>query len=165
MIYLNFGRLGVENHSSDGRWTLADQLEGNEDEYNNYRSMVVKFIKNKREMFEPFIEDEVPFDKYCKSMSEAGTSAGHMELQAASLVARTNICIHRHMSPCWYKSNFDKSEAGMIHLLQFLSNSDIPQHILIFWGMTFLLFSAYSSYAVSNSDYLKLYQKSDAYLS
>lgn len=46
-------------------------------------------------MFEPFVEDEVPFDKYCESMEEDGTWAGHMELQAASLVTRTNICIHR----------------------------------------------------------------------
>jgi len=46
-------------------------------------------------MFEPFIEDEVPFDEYCLSMENDGTWAGHMELQAASLVTRSNICIHR----------------------------------------------------------------------
>ncbi|KAL2522734.1 SEC-C motif-containing protein/OTU-like cysteine protease family protein [Forsythia ovata] len=95
---------------------LADQLEGDEDECNKYRTMVVEFIRNKREMFEPFIEDEVPFDEYCKSMGEDGTWAGHMELQAASLVTHTNICIHRHMSPRWYIQNFDKCEARMIHL-------------------------------------------------
>lgn len=46
-------------------------------------------------MFEPFIEDEVPFEEYCESMSKDGTWAGHMELQAASLVTGSNICIHR----------------------------------------------------------------------
>lgn len=46
-------------------------------------------------MFEPFIEDEVPFDEYCQTMEKDGTWAGHMELQAASLVTRNNICIHR----------------------------------------------------------------------
>lgn len=46
-------------------------------------------------MFEPFVEDEVPFDEYCQSMGEDGTWAGHMELQAASLVTHSNICIHR----------------------------------------------------------------------
>ncbi|KAL0395816.1 UNVERIFIED_CONTAM: OVARIAN TUMOR DOMAIN-containing deubiquitinating enzyme 7 [Sesamum calycinum] len=74
---------------------LADQLEGNEDEHEKYRNMVVRFIKNNREMFEPFVEDEVPFDEYCRSMGEDGTWAGNMELQAASLVTRSNICIHR----------------------------------------------------------------------
>lgn len=48
-----------------------------------------------REMFEPFIEDDVPFDEYCQSMEKDGTWAGHMELQAASLVTHSNICIHR----------------------------------------------------------------------
>ncbi|KAL8473063.1 hypothetical protein ACS0TY_029391 [Phlomoides rotata] len=95
---------------------LADQLEGDEDEHQKYRSMVVRFLKEKREMFEPFVEDEVPFDQYCKSMEEDGTWAGHMELQAASLVTRTNICIHRHMSPRWYIQNFDIHETRMIHL-------------------------------------------------
>lgn len=46
-------------------------------------------------MFEPFIEDDVPFEDYCKTMDDDGTWAGNMELQAASLVTRTNICIHR----------------------------------------------------------------------
>ncbi|KAL2246735.1 UNVERIFIED_CONTAM: OVARIAN TUMOR DOMAIN-containing deubiquitinating enzyme 7, partial [Sesamum indicum] len=95
---------------------LADQLEGNEDEHEKYRNMVVRLIKNNREMFEPFVEDEVPFDEYCRSMGEDGTWAGNMELQAASLVTRSNICIHRHMSPRWYIQNFDKHEARMIHL-------------------------------------------------
>ncbi|KAH7566611.1 hypothetical protein JRO89_XS08G0200600 [Xanthoceras sorbifolium] len=95
---------------------LADQLEGDEEEHGKYRSMVVQYIVNNRETFEPFIEDEVPFDEYCQSMDKDGTWAGHMELQAASLVTRSNICIHRNMSPRWYIQNFDYHEAHMIHL-------------------------------------------------
>ncbi|KAH1202610.1 OTU domain-containing protein 3 [Glycine max] len=95
---------------------VADQLEGNEEEHGKYRSMVVKHILDNREMFEPFIEDEVPFDEYCQSMENDGTWAGHMELQAASLVTRSNICIHRNMSPRWYIRNFDNRGVRMIHL-------------------------------------------------
>ncbi|GLT49378.1 hypothetical protein SLA2020_229390 [Shorea laevis] len=95
---------------------LADQLEGNEDEHGKYRSMVVQYIAKNREMFEPFIEDDVPFDKYSQSMAEDGTWAGHMELQAASLVTQSNICIHRNMSPPWYIKNFDSRGAQMVHL-------------------------------------------------
>ncbi|KAG8474725.1 hypothetical protein CXB51_031460 [Gossypium anomalum] len=69
-----------------------------------------------REMFEPFIEDDVPFDEYCQSMEKDGTWAGHMELQAASLVTRRNICIHRNMSPRWYIKNFQDRAARMVHL-------------------------------------------------
>ncbi|KAL9461363.1 hypothetical protein AB3S75_004374 [Citrus x aurantiifolia] len=78
--------------------------------------MVVQYIVKNRETFEPFIEDDVPFDEYCQSMETDGTWAGHMELQAASLVTHSNICIHRHMSPRWYIRNFDYHEARMIHL-------------------------------------------------
>ncbi|XP_061363618.1 OVARIAN TUMOR DOMAIN-containing deubiquitinating enzyme 7 isoform X2 [Gastrolobium bilobum] len=95
---------------------LADQLEGNEEEHQKYRSMVVKHILDNRETFEPFIEDEVPFDEYCQSMENDGTWAGHMELQAASLVTHSNICIHRNMSPRWYIRNYDDSGVRMIHL-------------------------------------------------
>ncbi|XP_021659834.2 OVARIAN TUMOR DOMAIN-containing deubiquitinating enzyme 7 isoform X3 [Hevea brasiliensis] len=95
---------------------LADQLEGSEKEHGKYRSMAVQYIMKNREMFEPFIEDEIPFDEYCQSMEKDGTWAGHMELQAASLVTRSNICIHQYMSPRWYIRNFDQCGARMVHL-------------------------------------------------
>ncbi|XP_058081809.1 OVARIAN TUMOR DOMAIN-containing deubiquitinating enzyme 7 isoform X6 [Magnolia sinica] len=95
---------------------LADQLEGNEEEHGKYRHMVVQYIMKHRQEFEPFIEDDVPFDEYCKSMEKDGTWAGNMELQAASLVTRSNICIHRVMSPRWYIRNFDSRGTCMIHL-------------------------------------------------
>ncbi|XP_073144937.1 OVARIAN TUMOR DOMAIN-containing deubiquitinating enzyme 7 isoform X3 [Henckelia pumila] len=95
---------------------LADQLEGNEDKHEKYRNMVVRFIKNNREMFEPFVEDEVPFDEYCRAMGQEGNWAGHVELQAASLATHCNICIHRLRSPRLYAHNFDVHEAPQIHL-------------------------------------------------
>ncbi|ONK55042.1 uncharacterized protein A4U43_UnF8250 [Asparagus officinalis] len=95
---------------------IADQLEGNEEEHAKYRNTVVQYILTHREDFEPFIEDEVPFDEYCKSMEKDGTWAGNLELQAASLVTRRNICIHQANSPRWYISNFSGGETTMIHL-------------------------------------------------
>ncbi|URD75185.1 OTU domain-containing protein [Musa troglodytarum] len=79
---------------------LADQLEGNENDHQKYREMVVNYIFKNREDFEPFIEDDVPFDKYCQSMEKDGSWAGHMELQAVSLVTKRNICIHRASFSC-----------------------------------------------------------------
>ncbi|KAL1196513.1 OVARIAN TUMOR DOMAIN-containing deubiquitinating enzyme 7 [Cardamine amara subsp. amara] len=105
--------------TSDGNCffrAISDQLEGNEDEHSKYRNMVVQYIVKNREMFEPFIEDDVPFEDYCKTMDDDGTWAGNMELQAASLVTRSNICIHRNMSPRWYIRNFEDIRTRMIHL-------------------------------------------------
>lgn len=95
---------------------VADQLEGNEDEHPKYRNMVVDFIEAHREDYEPFLEDEVPFDEYCKNMRETSTWAGHMELQVISLVTHTNICIHRILSPRWHIQNYKSIEAHCIHL-------------------------------------------------
>ncbi|XP_031482243.1 OVARIAN TUMOR DOMAIN-containing deubiquitinating enzyme 7 [Nymphaea colorata] len=95
---------------------IADQLEGNEEEHAKYRHMVVEYIMKHREEFEPFIEDDVPFDEYCQSMGNDGTWAGHMEIQAASLVCHSNICIHHSMSPRWYIKNFPCHGNRMIHL-------------------------------------------------
>ncbi|ONM12339.1 SEC-C motif-containing protein / OTU-like cysteine protease family protein [Zea mays] len=96
---------------------MGDQLEGDEEEHMKYRDMVVDYIVKHREEFEPFIEDEVPFEEYCNSMLKDGTWAGHMELQAASLLTRRNICIHMLNSPRWYINNFSGREAtNMVHL-------------------------------------------------
>ncbi|ERN12095.1 hypothetical protein AMTR_s00035p00239450 [Amborella trichopoda] len=105
--------------TSDGNClfrALADQLEGNEEEHHKYRVLVVDHITKHREEFEPFIEDDVPFDEYCQSMKQDSTWAGHMELQVASLVTHCNICIHRVMSPRWYIRNFSSSRTHMVHL-------------------------------------------------
>ncbi|KAL6844393.1 hypothetical protein ACP4OV_026066 [Aristida adscensionis] len=112
--------LKIVEVTSDGNCffrAMGDQLEGSEEEHMKYRAMVVEYIVKHREEFEPFIEDEVPFDEYCDSMLKDGTWAGHMELQAASLVTRRNICIHMLNSPRWYINNFSGREAtNMVHL-------------------------------------------------
>ncbi|XP_051126746.1 OVARIAN TUMOR DOMAIN-containing deubiquitinating enzyme 7 [Andrographis paniculata] len=95
---------------------LADQIEGDEDEHEKYRKMAVKCLKENPMMFQPFVEDEVPFNKYCESMAKNGTWAGNLELQAASLVTRCNICIHSPMLPRLYIRNFNDNEVRMIHL-------------------------------------------------
>lgn len=120
-LRVQFDQLGLKiiQVAADGNCffrALADQLEGNEGEHIKYRNMVVQYILSNRENFEPFIEDEVPFDEYCQSMIKDGTWAGNLELQAASLVFKRNICIHRANYPRWYISNFNDRETTMIHL-------------------------------------------------
>ena len=42
---------------------IAHQIEGNEEEHSRYREMVVEYIMQHREDFEPFIENNVNFDE------------------------------------------------------------------------------------------------------
>ncbi|KAI5068093.1 hypothetical protein GOP47_0016438 [Adiantum capillus-veneris] len=81
---------------------VADQLEGNEEEHSKYRKMVVDYIEGHQKDYEPFLEDDVPFDDYCKNMRETSTWAGHMELQLSS--------------PRWHIYNFSRATARCIHL-------------------------------------------------
>jgi hypothetical protein len=76
-------------------WGVQKFLESSE--------LVSEHMQDHREEFEPFVEDEVPFDEYCKTMRDDGTWAGHMELQATSLVTYHNICIHQVLEPLCHK--------------------------------------------------------------
>lgn len=42
---------------------ISDQLEGMPEHYDRIRQQCVSFIEENRDNFEPFIEDDVPFDK------------------------------------------------------------------------------------------------------
>jgi len=95
---------------------VADQLDGDEDQHSKYRQMVLDYIEKHRDDFEPFMEDEVPFEDYCKTMREETTWAGHVELQATSLVTRTNICIHQLKTARWHIRNFDTADTKTVHL-------------------------------------------------
>jgi OTU domain-containing protein 3 len=85
---------------------IADQLEGDEEQHAEYRKKVVDYLEEHREDFEPFLEEDVTFEEYCSTMRQDGTWAGHMELQATSLVTESDICIHRLDFPRWQIMNF-----------------------------------------------------------
>jgi OTU domain-containing protein 3 len=100
--------LGLKIHpvTADGNCfyrAVADQLEGNEEAHGEYWHLAVDYIQDHWEEFEPFVEDEVPFDEYCKTMRDDGNWAGHMELQATSLVTHHNVCIHQVLEPLCHK--------------------------------------------------------------
>ena len=95
---------------------IADQLEGDEEQHAKYREMVVQYIIDHRENFEPFVEDDENFDEYCSRMKESGTWAGHMEIQATSMATRTNICIHRLKSSCLNIHNFNTRNSRTLEL-------------------------------------------------
>ncbi|CAM6033947.1 unnamed protein product, partial [Sphagnum compactum] len=111
--------LKVRSVTADGNCffrAIADQLDGQEEQHATYRQSVVDYVQEHREEFEPFVEDEVPFEEYCSTMREDGTWAGNMELQATSLVTGCNICIHQLKTPRWHIRNFESADACTLHL-------------------------------------------------
>lgn len=77
--------------------TLAHttRLQGDESDHSSLRQRIVAFMCDHAEDFSPFVEDDQGFDKYAARMRREGVWAGHMELQAASLLLAANICIHQ----------------------------------------------------------------------
>ena len=48
---------------------ISDQIDGTPERYDKYRQECVSFIEQNRFDFEPFIEDDVPFDTVTNSHS------------------------------------------------------------------------------------------------
>jgi len=54
-----------------------------------------------REDFEPFVEDDVPFQTHVRQLSQPGTYGGHDALVAFARMFKVNIVIHQLNSPLW----------------------------------------------------------------
>lgn len=89
--------LWIKDIESDGAClfrAIADQMEGGAgDNHDAYRERCVDYIKNHRNDFEPFMEDD--FESYCKRMREITTWGGHLEAQALAKSLGVNILIYR----------------------------------------------------------------------
>jgi len=95
---------------------IADQLDGNPDNHPKYRKRICEYIEINRLDFEPFIEDDEPFDEYMTRMKRNATWGGQMEIQACSLAYSCNITIHQLNKPRWDMATFPASQVKTIHL-------------------------------------------------
>ena len=93
---------------------ISDQMVGGEDMHDQYRSLSISFMRDNREDFAPFVEDDEDFSHYIRRMSQSGTWGGNLELQALSQVLQVNIKIHILGSPVWEIMNWPGSR--WIHL-------------------------------------------------
>ena len=109
--------LDIKEVKGDGNClfrAISDQISGNEDMQEELRQAAVSHIQAEKFDFEPFIEDDEPFDDYIRRMSRSGTWGGNLELQALSQYLQVNIQIHRADEPIWEIMNFHNVRS--IHL-------------------------------------------------
>ncbi|CAD7699812.1 unnamed protein product [Ostreobium quekettii] len=100
--------LRVKHVEPDGNCffrALGDQIEGDISDHRSIRAAVVQYIEDHRPEFEPFIEDDEDFEDYCSRMREGSTWAGHLEVQAASLLYKVDINIFQHNAPSLCNKN------------------------------------------------------------
>lgn len=98
------GKLGLQLRDIPGDGNclfraFGDQFEGHCRNHYRFRFEIANFMSEHREEFEPFIEDDIPFDRYIKNLSTIGTYAGNDAIVAFARLYQTNVVIHQLNAP------------------------------------------------------------------
>ncbi|NXH45519.1 OTUD3 protein, partial [Dicaeum eximium] len=95
---------------------LGDQLEGHSRNHLRHRQDTVQFMLSQRGDFEPFVEDDVPFDKHVDNLAKPGTFAGNDAIVAFARNNQINVVIHQLNAPLWQIRGTDRSDARELHI-------------------------------------------------
>ncbi|KAM9242185.1 OTU domain-containing protein 3 isoform 1-T1 [Dugong dugon] len=66
--------------------------------------------------FEPFVEDDIPFEKHVASLAKPGTFAGNDAIVAFARNHQLNVVIHQLNAPLWQIRGTDKSNVRELHI-------------------------------------------------
>ncbi|KAK2106082.1 OTU domain-containing protein 3 [Saguinus oedipus] len=131
---------------------LGDQLEGHSRNHLKHRQETVDYMIKQREDFEPFVEDDVPFEKHDQtsvaigldflmaSLAKPGTFAGNDAIVAFARNHQLNVVIHQLNAPLWQIRGTDKSSVRELHIAyrygehydsvrRINDNSEAPAHL------------------------------------
>ena len=105
------------NKEGDGNClfrSVSDQMDNNQNNYKLYREMCINYMKENKDEFIPFIEDDEPYDKYISRMEEDGEWGGNLEIYALSKVLNANFYIYIHKHPMYIVNNFEKPKKNIL---------------------------------------------------
>ena len=94
--------------------SVSDQIDNNQNNYKLYREMCINYMKENKDEFIPFIEDDEPYDKYISRMEEDGEWGGNLEIYALSKVLNANFYIYIHKHPMYIVNNFEKPKKNIL---------------------------------------------------
>ncbi|KFZ59818.1 OTU domain-containing protein 3, partial [Antrostomus carolinensis] len=101
---------------------LGDQLEGHSRNHLRHRQETVDYMIKQRGDFEPFVEDDVPFEKHVTNLAKPGTFAGNDAIVAFARNHQVNVVIHQLNAPLWQGRNktsirgADKNNVRELHI-------------------------------------------------
>ncbi|KAM3923906.1 OTU domain-containing protein 3 isoform 2-T2 [Leptodactylus fuscus] len=88
---------------------LGDQMEGHSRNHLTHRQETVDYMVKHRDDFEPFVEDDVPFDRHVENLAQPGTFAGNDAIVAFARNNQVNVVIHQLNNPLWQMLSKDVS--------------------------------------------------------
>ncbi|XP_072174433.1 OTU domain-containing protein 3-like [Diadema setosum] len=95
---------------------LGDQLEGHGRNHMAHRLEVVQYMKDHKNDFEPFMEDDTPFDRHLSNLSKPGTYAGNDSIVAFARNHGVNVIIHQLNLPVWKIVGDDSPTSRELHI-------------------------------------------------
>lgn len=93
--------------------SVAEQLDGNEDDYKKYRETCVDYMINNKEDFIPFLEDSTSIDEYIEKISKDGEWGGNLEIYSLSMALKVNFCIYIPDKPCSVVKNWENPKKSI----------------------------------------------------
>ena len=94
--------------------SVSEQVEGNESNYKEYRERCVNYMKENKDTFAPFIEDDEPIDDYIERMSKNSEWGGNLEIYALSMLLEANFYIYIYEHPMYIVKNFEKPKKNIM---------------------------------------------------
>ncbi|KAM8927880.1 OTU domain-containing protein 3 [Pelodytes ibericus] len=95
---------------------LGDQLEGHSRNHLKHRQETVDYMIKHRDDFEPFVEDDVPFDRHVGNLAQPGTFAGNDTIVAFARNNQVNVVIHQLNNPLWQIRGTEKTNSRELHI-------------------------------------------------
>lgn len=95
---------------------LGDQLEGHSRGHLQLRQETVHYMTSHRQDFEPFVEDDVPFEQHLSNLSQSGTFAGNDAIVAFARSQQVKVVIHQLNTPLWEINGSEKPLCRELHI-------------------------------------------------
>ena len=95
---------------------FSDQMTGSSDLHATLRREVVDYMRRNREDFEPFVVDEISFDRHLELLAQDGTFGGNDSIVAFSRLKDATVVIHQLNEPLWQVRSDESKSKIELHI-------------------------------------------------
>ncbi|CAJ0963120.1 unnamed protein product [Ranitomeya imitator] len=93
------------------------RLEGHSRNHLRHRQETADYMVKHRHDFEPFVEDDVPFDRHVQNLAQPGTFAGNDAIVSFARNNQVNVVIHQLNNPLWQHERRDHFTVRRIYIM------------------------------------------------